>query len=432
MDQIQEKVTCPQCGAEIDVNQILYHRLEEKAKRESNAELAQQKKAIEEREDQIKIRLEQFESEKESLQKEIDAGVKTELKKQTEEIQRLAKIEAEEEQSERIKSLEDSLKEKSDQVKELNKTKAEIEKLKREKDELRDAIEAENETKLNEVLKQEKERIHKDAENRNEMKLSEKDKIISDLNKKLQDAQRQAEQGSSQRQGEVQELAIEQWLQSAYPLDTIEEVKKGAQGADCLQIVNTRNHAGCGSIYYESKRTKAFQPAWIEKFKTDIREKRADIGVLVTEAMPADMERMGPVEGLWVCSFDEFKGLSAVLRQTIVLLHEASASQQNKGTKMDMLYNFLTGTEFRQQVEAIVEGFTTMKNDLETEKRAMQSQWKKREKQIEKVLINTTNMYSSIKGIAGSAVQDVGLLEFAPDEDEEEIDVPPKPEEDEQ
>src|SRR5690606_27252105 len=145
-----------------------------------------------------------------------------------------------------------------------------------------------------------------------------------------------------QLQGEVMELAIEEYLSKTFPLDTIDEIKKGATGADCVQIVNTREEQNCGTIYYESKRTKAFQPTWIEKFKNDIRTKKADIGVLVTEVMPSDMDRMGMKEGVWICTFEEFKGLSAVLRQSIIQLNQAVQSQENKGDKMSMLYDFLT------------------------------------------------------------------------------------------
>src|ERR1035437_8164739 len=215
-----------------------------------------------------------------------------------------------------------------------------------------------------------------------------------------------------QLQGEVQELAIEEWLVAQFPLDTIEEIKKGARGGDCIQIINTRTHQNCGSVYYESKRTKEFQASWIEKFKSDIRDRGADLGVLVTDAMPVDMDRMGLRDGIWICSFDEFKGLCAVLRESIIQISTAISSQENKGDKMHMLYDYLTGNTFRLQVEAIVEGFTQMKSDLESEKRAMQSIWKKREKQIDKVTVNTIDMHASIKGIAGNAIQAVKLLEL--------------------
>jgi hypothetical protein len=414
-----EKVTCPNCGYEIDVNNLLYHQLEEKLKKEFNTKLLKQKKDLKEKEDAIEKRREELEDEQRSIKKSINSAVKERLEKATEELRQEARAEAEEEQLQRIKSLETTLKQKSNQVKELNKSKAEIERLKREKEELRDAIEAESEKKISEKLKLEKGRIRKEEETKTELKLSEKEEVISLLNKQLQEAQRKAEQGSSQIQGEVQEIAIEKWLRESYPIDVVEEIRKGTQGADCLQIVNTRSQTNCGLIYYESKRTKSFQQTWIEKFKKDMREKKANVGVLVTEAMPNDMVRMGLRDGVWICSLEEFKGLSAVLRETIIKLSNLTASQANKGAKMEMLYDYLIGTEFRLQVEAIVEGFTQMQKDLEKEKRAIQGQWKKREMQIEKVLLNTTNMYSSIKGIAGSSIQSVKMLEFPTSEDKE-------------
>ena len=215
-----------------------------------------------------------------------------------------------------------------------------------------------------------------------------------------------------QLQGEVQELAIEEWLKEKYPFDTIDEVKKGARGADCMQIVHTRESQNCGKIYYESKRTKDFQKSWIEKFKADMREKGADIGVLVTDVMPSDMQRMGLYEGIWICSFEEFKGISAVLREQIIKIHHAMKSQENKTDKMSLLYGFLTSNEFKMQIEAIVEAFTTMQSDLDSEKRSMQRIWKQREKQIEKVLDNTINMYGSIRGIAGNAIGNIKALEL--------------------
>jgi hypothetical protein len=243
--------------------------------------------------------------------------------------------------------------------------------------------------------------------------------VIRELQKKLEDQKnlteemkRKQEQGSMQLQGEVQELAIEEWLATNFPLDTISEIKKGAQGADCIQVVNTHSRVNCGSVYYESKRAKNFTGEWIEKFKTDMRAKGINVGILVTQAYPKGMERMGLVEGIWVCNFEEFKGLSAVIRESVIRISEVSASQENKGDKMVMLYDYLTSPDFKSQVEAIVEGFTAMKSDLDSEKRAMMKIWSAREKQIDKVITNTTTMYGSIKGIGGMAIGSIQSLEL--------------------
>ncbi len=308
--------------------------------------------------------------------------------------------------------LQQEITEKSNQLKEFNQAKMEIERLKREKDELRDSVMLEKEQEFSAKLNEEKLKIQRQAEESSVLKIKELHLKMEEQTRLIDEMKRKAEQGSMQSQGEVQELAIEEWLRDNFPLDVIEEVKKGTRGADCLQIVHTRNRQNCGTIYYESKRTKDFQAGWIEKFKNDIRDKNATLGVLVTEAMPNDMERMGLKEGVWICTFEEFKGLCAVLRESVIKLSEAKLSQENKGDKMEMLYSYLTSNEFKLQIEGIVEGFTQMQSDLESEKRAMARLWKQREKQLEKVLLNTTNMHGSIRGIAGSAIQAVTLLEL--------------------
>lgn len=417
MSQDTKKIECPNCGYKIDVNEILYHQLDEELRKKYNDELAKEKHKYQVQEDLLKSERSKLEKEKSEIEdkvaKQIQAGIRDEKKKLEESI----KKELEEEQSDQIKALQAELDDKTTKVKELNKSKAEIEKLKREKDELRDSIEFESQKKLNAQLIEEREKIRKAEEAKATMKLSEQDLVIKQLKDQLQEAQRKAEQGSMQLQGEAQEVVIEEWLSNYFPLDTIEEIKKGAQGADCIQIVHTRTHQNCGSIYYESKRTKNFQPAWIEKFKGDIRARNANIGILVTDVMPPDMDRMGLKDGIWICTFDEFKGLCTVLRESIIEINRAIATQENKGEKMTMLYDYLTSNEFRLQIEAIVEGFTQMQTDLESEKRSMQGIWRKREKQIEKVLLNTNHMYHSIRGIAGSAIQAVPLLELEEEHD---------------
>ena len=418
MNQESKNIECPNCGFAIDVNDILYHQLDAELKKKYNDDLAREKKRFDEQQDSLKAERVALEAEKSKLDEQIEERVKAGLSGQSKKLEEKIKKRLEDEQSERVSDLQKELAEKSEKVKELNKTKTEIEQLKREKDELRGVIELEAQKKLNETLSIEREKIQKQEEEKANLAGSEKDILIRQLTEQLKEASKRAEQGSMQVQGEAQELVIEEWLAAEFPLDTIEEIKKGARGADCLQIVNTHNRQNCGTIYYESKRTKAFGGDWIEKFKADIREKDANVGVLVTEAMPTGMSSMGLVDGVWVCSFAEFKSLSLVLRESVIQISHAVATQENRGDKMEMLYDFLTSNEFRGQIEAIVEGFTQMQTDLESEKRAMQGIWKKREKQIQKVLLNTTNMYSSVRGIAGSAIQSVPQLELASIEDD--------------
>ena len=422
MNQEKSIIKCPQCGEEIDVNDILYHQVDEQLKKQYNDNLSKEKEKYNAKSLRLNEEREKFETEKKLQDEEIEKKVKSEIKQRELDLKKKYKAEAEEEQSDALSSLQEELDEKSNKIKELNKTTIEFEILKREKDELEDSIKAKSEKELNKRRLEEKENIRKEENEKNELKFKELEKQLEDQKKLTEEMKRKQEQGSMQTQGEVQEIGIEEWLADKFPLDTIQEIKKGERGADCLQIVHTRTRQNCGSIYYESKRTKAFQPSWIEKFKADIRDKNANIGVLVTEVMPQDMERLGMKDGIWICSYEEFKGLCSVLRESIIQINTAIITKENKGDKMGMLYDYLTSNEFKLQIEAIVEGFTQMKSDLESEQRSMRGIWKKREKQIDKVLLNTTDMYGSIKGIAGNAVQAIPLLEL-PTVDEDELDI---------
>ncbi len=415
------QIHCPSCGTAIDVNDILAHQLEEEIQKKYQAQMNQTRDEFLKKQEVLLREKEEFEEKKrrenELFQERFEAKLKEERKALEDKLKQ--KLNAE--QAEHLAELQKELNEKSEQIKELNRSKAEIEKLKREKEELKEAVQAEALKQLNQQLSEEKEKIRKSEEERNELRFKELMKQLEDQKKLTEEMKRKQEQGSMQLQGEVQELAIEEWLATQFPLDTIEEIKKGARGGDCIQVVHTRTRQNCGTIYYESKRTKDFQPSWIEKFKADIREKGADLGVLVTEVMPSDMERMGLRDGIWVCTFEEFKGLCAVLRESIIQWSNVQASQENKGDKMSLLYDFLTSSTFRMQVEAIVEGFSQMKSDLESEKRSMMRIWKQREKQLEKVIVNTIDMYGSIKGIAGNAIQDVKALDLPGDELEDDL-----------
>jgi len=484
MNQQNSNIACPQCGYQIDVNDILHHQIEADIQKKYNNRLAkkdshyqqqyqnllQQQAQLDEQVRQQDIILQQrLQQEKQTLQQQIKQQLDYEhaaqlnafeqeladksaqlkefnkvkaditrlkrekdeqkeaieakaaqrfnqqLKQEQQALREKITTEMQTEMSAQLNSLQQELSAKSEQLKELNQTKADLMRLEREKEELRGQVVLEKEREFSEKLTTERLKIQQQVDENAELKIKELQKQLDEQKELAVEMKRKAEQGSMQMQGEVQELAIEEWLGSNFPLDTIEEIKKGARGADCLQIVHTHSQQNCGTIYYESKRTKEFQPNWIEKFKNDIREKNANIGVLVTEAMPANMPRMGLKEGVWICSFEEFKGLSAVLRETVIKLSEAVASQENKGDKMELLYGYLTGNEFKLQVEGIVEGFSQMQKDLDAEKRSMGTIWRKREKQLQKVLLNTTHMYGSIKGIAGSAVASVALLELGDD-----------------
>ena len=413
MDNNEIKITCPECNNDIDVDNILHQQIEEKIKQDYSKKYADQVKKNEEQKLKLDKEKEQLTKDQEELQKTIEQTVNQKLESEKQSLKEKLRKDMEDEQSEQLKLLKKNIEEKSEQLKDFNKTKAEFEILKREKDEIEDKVKAEAQQKLNEQLTIEKEKIQKSELEKNELKISEKEQIINQLKTQLSEAQRKAEQGSQQLQGEVQELAIEEFLKYTFPLDTIEEIKKGRKGADCLQTVNTEYNKDCGSIYYESKRTKNFQSSWIEKLKDDMRARKASIGVLVTETMPSGMDFMGQIEGIWVCSLQEFKSLSHVLRESIVQVSDALVSQDNKGDKMSLMYSYFTSDEFKNHIRDMAEAFIDMQQDLDSEKRAMEGLWKKREKQNQKVLNNLNLMFNSIKGIAGNSMGSINALELS-------------------
>ncbi len=283
--------------------------------------------------------------------------------------------------------------------------------------------EAELELTLQKKLTEEREKLtenlrrietEKSAQKETEyqLKLRELEKQLEDQKKLASEMKRKAEQGSMQLQGESQELALEEMLTLAFPFDRIEEVGKGVRGADCIQVVRNNLGAECGRIIWESKRAENFGGEWLEKLKTDMRALGADIAILVTRRYPKDMDSFGEKEGVWICSFAEAKALATVIRDGILRVYNASKSQENKGDKMNMLYAYLTGTEFSEQWKAIREGFLSMKISIQKEKDAMERLWKAREKQLEKVLLNATHIRGSIDGISGLENVDLNLLDY--------------------
>jgi len=369
------KIKCPKCGEEINIENLI----QAEAKDALQKELALQKKEFE---SQIKLK-----------ENEIRKNVQKE-------------------QEEAYKVLELELNEKSEKLKELHKIKAEMLILEREKAELKEEISAKAEREYSIKLIEEKQKMQKLAEEKFELQIKEHQQQLEVQKNLTEEMKKRQEQGSMQLQGEIQELAIEKYLIENFKYDEIIEVKKGDMGADSIQIVNTPYKQNCGTIYYESKRTKTFKEEWIAKFKSDIQTKGADIGVLVTAVYPKGMERMGYKDGVYICTFEEFKALSFILRENIIKISDSKSFQENRHEKSAILYNYLTSTEFRFQFETIVNSFVSMQSDLEAEKRAMNKIWKKREKEILNVISATTDMYGAIQGISGNAIKPVEALEI--------------------
>lgn len=435
----QNTIKCPNCGTQIDIDEIFYHQIEEKFKQQHlqdqkklQNEIETKRKEYKSHLDTLKIKEDALKEEKEKFDEELKRATREQLKVERQKLHDELKKELVEEQSESVALLQKELNEKSEQVKELNNSKIEIEKLKREKDEIASAVKVEAQKALNEELKLEKEKLAKQANEMKEQTLKElreatelelkaKDEKIAQMAKSIEDAKRKSEQGSMQIQGEALELAIESWLSSQFPFDTVDEVKKGAFGADCVQTIHTRELQNCGVICYESKNTKAWSDGWVTKLKQDMLKVNADLGVLVTSVYPGDIDRMGFVDGIWVCSLDEFKGSVSLLRESLIRVHKTVQKEENRGDKMALLYNYLTGNEFSMQLKSIVDGFMSMQQELDKERRSLMASWKRRQKLIDGVLQNTTEMYGSLQGIAGAGtLGHIEALELPESFDEDE------------
>lgn len=245
-----------------------------------------------------------------------------------------------------------------------------------------------------------------------QLQISDKDNQLKSVSKELDEAKRKVEQGSMQIQGETFELVVENYLKTQFKYDNILPVAKGISGADIIHEVINRDEV-CGRIIYETKRTKTFNKKdWIDKLKQEQINSKADIAILITNTMPDEETKVVLIEGVWVCHTSSFEGLILAMRDSIIRIDRERNNQSNKDDKAKELYDYLIGTEFNLQIVSIVDAFTSLKNGIDKERNAMERIWKEREKQIEKVTKNTIGIYSSLRGIAGNAIQNVKELEL--------------------
>jgi hypothetical protein len=348
---------------------------------------------------------------------EFQAKLEEEKKQVRESVTAAAKQSAAQEYEQQLKLLEQANLENEQKLKEARQQQLDY----LQKERALKNKEEELEITLQKKLQQEREQLALEIRKTEEQKLAGKELEFQlklkemeeklDAQRKLADEmKRKAEQGSMQTQGEAQELLLEEQLRSAFPFDLIEEVGKGVRGADCILTVRDKLAQPCGKIIFESKRTKDFSQEWIEKLKADQRSLGADIAVLVTQAFPKDMDRFGEKEGVWICNFSEVKAIVHLLRDALIRINFVQRNQENKGDKMQLLYDYLISREFADQWQAIREGFMTMKLSIQKERDAMEKLWKAREKQLEKVLLNAAHIRGSIEGISGADVN-LNLLE---------------------
>jgi len=405
-------VTCPNCKHEFDIETALTADLEKeidaKLRKEFNEKFITEKRKTEE----------VFKQKEEAIAAERSQWIEQQQKEFFDkklELENQLKVKITQENEAMLQSLKKTNEEQESKIKAMRQLEVDKMELQNRLKDLTESTELETKKLLMEKEIELKEKLGKEAEQKSELKIKEMEKQMEDQKKLIEEMKRKSEQGSMQMQGEVQELALEEMLRYTFPLDKIQEVAKGVKGADFIQVVVNQLGQECGTIVWESKRTKDFQPLWIDKFKTDFRQSGGDIGVIVSQAMPKDMDGFGLKEGVYICNYHDAKSLAMVLRASIIRVSEASSANENKGEKMQMLYSYLTGNEFKHQMEAITEGFFSMKRAITSEKVAMEKIWKEREKQIDKVLINAAGMFGSVKGIAGSAVSEIKGLELGSD-----------------
>jgi len=403
-------ITCPECKTEIKLTESLAAPLVESTRREYEARLVQKDAAIANREKDLQERETAIAHAKESMDAQVAEKLKLERAKIAAEEARKAKLALStdlEQKAKEVADLQDILKAREAKLAEAQKAQAELLKKQRELDDAKRELELTVEKRVQEGLGATRQQARKEAEEELKLKVAEKEQTISSMQKQIEELKRRAEQGSQQTQGEVQELELEALLRARFPRDTIDPVPKGEHGGDALQRVMGPLNQICGTILWESKRTKNWSDSWLAKLRDDQRAAKAEISVLITQALPKGVESFDLVDQVWVAHPRVAIPVAIVLRQSLVELSMARQASEGQQTKMEMLYSYLTGPRFHQRVQAIVEAFSNMKEDLDKEKKAITKQWAKRDEQIERVMQATVGMYGDMQGIAGKTLQEI-------------------------
>lgn len=392
------EIKCTNCGSTININESLTIQIEESVRKdysEKHNKLSRKEKEYENKvqsQNQIylkkiqEIRIEETVKIQNKLDQENrlkDNETSNQLKLQSEELQKLRQFEAKAKRAEFEKN------------EAVSKAKSELEKIHLED------------------LKYQTNKIREESDNEKNLKIKEYEKQLEEAKRLASESKRKLEQGSVQLQGEVQEETIEDFLKKKYPLDDIVEIKKGQSGADTLQIVNTRDNSQCGSIYYESKRTKNFSSGWIGKLKKDMQEKKADFGILVTQTYPSGKHKIYQDGRVWICSFKEYEIITNILRDSIIMINNEKLIQGNKGDKKEMLYDYVTSTSFRSAIENIADYINDMFQNIEREENQSLKTFAARKAQLNFIKNNIFTVHGTFAGIAGSKLEDIQLIEPA-------------------
>jgi hypothetical protein len=393
-------ITCPNCNHQFEPGDSMREEIEKELRGKMVDWQKKKDEEFRQKETQLQQQLQAKETETQLL-------IQQEKKKLQEELQESLRKSIAADYENQLKMLQQSASDNEEKLKEARRKELEFlqkeQQLKAREEELQITVQKqllEERNKLKEQIQKEEADRLSVREQEYQLRMKELEKQLEDQKKLAEEMRRKSEQGSMQLQGEVQELMLEELLAATFPFDKVEEVGKGVRGADCIQLVRNQFGQEAGKIIYESKRTKDFANDWIEKLKADMRTTGADVAVIVTQAFPKDMDRFGEKDGVYICSFAEVRSVALLLRNALLKLAEARKSQENKGDKMVMLYDYLTGNEFSEQWKAIREGFMSMKLSIQKERDAMEKIWKAREKQLEKVLLNAAHIQGSVEGIA--------------------------------
>jgi len=408
-------IICPNCSTEIKVTESLAAPLIKATRQEFEAKLAEQEADVSKREEELRNQKKFVADAQKAIDEQVTKKLITERKLIAEEESRKAKSAAASDlelKSIELTELQGVLDERNKKLEEAQKAQAEVIRKQRELDDAKRELELTVEKRVQESITEVREKAKKEAEDSLKLKVLEKEEQISSMQNKIEELKRKAEQGSQQLQGEVMELELEGTLRAKFPFDTIEPVAKGEFGGDVVQRVVSPMGLSCGAILWESKRTKNWSDSWLAKLRGDQRTAKAEISVLITQALPKDVESFSHVDGVWVTAPKYAFPLVVSLRQTLIEVANSKQSQEGQQTKMELVYDYLTGPRFRHRVEAIVEKFSDMQADLDREKKSMTRLWAKRDAQIQGVIESTVGMYGDLQGIAGRALQEIEGLEI--------------------
>jgi hypothetical protein len=408
-------IFCPQCKSEIKLTESLAAPLLESVRRDYEQRLSQKDNEISKREKFLNQRAESIEKAKQNLDHEIEQKLRSERARIVSEEAQKAKLAIGkdlEQKAKEINDLQQILQEQDKKLGEAQQVQAELLRKQRELDDAKRELDLTIEKRVQANLVAERDKAKKEAEEELKLKVMEKDQTITAMQKQIEELKRRAEQGSQQLQGEVQELQLESLLRAKFPRDTIHPIAKGDFGGDVLQRVIGPLNQICGTILWESKRTKNWSDGWLPKLRDDQRAAKADVAVILSQALPKDVDTFGFLDGVWVADPKVAVPVALSLRQSLIEISAARQASQGQQTKMEMVYGYLTGPRFRQRVQALVEAFSSMKEDLDREKKTITRQWAKREEQIDRVMQATVGMYGDLQGIAGKTLQEIEGLEF--------------------